>query len=467
MATEELEPVVTEEAGWPTPAGGKDSVPVPLPASPTHTAVRGRSWPAVPVVLLALVLVLLPLRELPAWTVAGALPFSVGVLDVALLALAGVCLPRLLRQARDGPSPLALTVPLVLLTLLGMALVAHPSWPGLLEVARIGAATVVALAVRESGSTRTIRVLLGSLVGGAVLQTVVVVGQLARGRPLGWTFLGEAQYPLYKVGLAVAPRGTFQHPYPLAGFVVLAMFTALTLGLRVPRPRLFLCALTIGAVPLGVTYSRSCVLAVVLGAASLAVGVRRHGRVLVLGLVAVAAGALVPALVLRAGWQSRLSSTSLTVSSGDADALSAGRLSAARASLRLTRSEPLLGVGPGRFQPGSQVALRAGSPGNEIVHNLPLFVAAEAGIPAGIVLTGILVAVGVRAFRSGPLARALYLALLPFVLLDRFTYDGPQGLVLTAVWLALVELVARTESVTADGAAPSSHAPSRARPGSR
>jgi hypothetical protein len=65
------------------------------------------------------------------------------------------------------------------------------------------------------------------------------------------------------------------------------------------------------------------------------------------------------------------------------------------------------------------------------------------------------------------LARALYLALLPFVLLDRFTYDGPQGLVLTAVWLALVELVARNESVTADGAAPSSHAPSGARPGSR
>jgi hypothetical protein len=49
------------------------------------------------------------------------------------------------------------------------------------------------------------------------------------------------------------------------------------------------------------------------------------------------------------------------------------------------------------------------------------------------------------AARAGPLTLAVYVSYLPFVLLDRFPYDGAQGLALTGVWFGAMGLLARLE----------------------
>ena len=73
----------------------------------------------------------------------------------------------------------------------------------------------------------------------------------------------------------------------------------------------------------------------------------------------------------------------------------------------------------------------------------PLLVAAEGGIPAGVLTTALLLAAGWRAYVGGRAGLALYGAYLPFVVLDHFPYSVPLGLIVTGIWLGVIELLAR------------------------
>jgi hypothetical protein len=104
-------------------------------------------------------------------------------------------------------------------------------------------------------------------------------------------------------------------------------------------------------------------------------------------------------------------------------------------------------VGPGRYV----IALREKyhrEPNPHVgvfkpVHNLPMLLAAEGGFPAGAATTVLLLVVGWQALRSGRQPLALYVAYLPFTLLDHFPYSFPQGLILTGLWLGGLDLLAR------------------------
>jgi hypothetical protein len=402
-------------------------------------------------------LLLLPLREVPAWKLGGAAGPRPNLFDVVLAATAAVCVPSVL--ARRRVAAITTIVPLVLVALLLVALVAHPSWSGAVEVARLAAAAVVALAIGTAPDPRaTLRIIAAVLLAGAAVQAVIAVGQRLYGAPLGLGFLGEASQALYPVGRSMAPRGTFQHQYPLAGFVILAAFTGVAVLISNGGSSAYLWWIAVAVVPVGMTYSRSAAAAVFLGIGSLALGMTvtagRRRAVLAGALVAVAAGSLVPALVWPAGWQARLASTEQALARRSPDDVSTSRLYLAGSAVRLIRSSPVIGIGPGRYSEASSWARRAAPRTGDLVHNLPLYVAVVSGAPAGLVVVALLVGTGVRAFRSGAAPRTLYVAFLPFVLLDRFPFDGPQGLVLTATWLGLTELLARRVGHT-KGAEPS------------
>ncbi len=107
----------------------------------------------------------------------------------------------------------------------------------------------------------------------------------------------------------------------------------------------------------------------------------------------------------------------------------------------------MFGVGPGRYvialteKYGQEPNPRVGF--FKPVHNLPLLAAAEGGVPAGLLMTALLLAAAWRAFAGGRAGLAIYAAYLPFVVLDHFPYSFPMGMILTGVWLGAIELLAR------------------------
>jgi hypothetical protein len=410
---------------------------------------RAHRRQALSVLSLVVLLLLLPLRHVPSWEVGGVDGPRANLFDAVLGVAAVLCLPAVL--ARRRISRLATVGVAALLALLVMALIVHPSRAGAVAVARVVAAAVVGLAIATAAESRDcLRILTGVLVAGAVAQALVAVAQLLHGGPVGLGFLGEAGVPLKSVGGSLGPRGTFQHAYPLAGFAVLAAFAGLAVSVVDGRRRGALAWVAVAAVPVGITYSRSALVAVALGVGSLCRGrtatTSRHRALLGAGALAVVAGALVPALVWPAGWQARLASTKDAVARGSADEVSSSRLYLAGSALRLIESSPMTGIGPGRYSPESVPVQQAASRQADQVHNLPLYVGVLSGAPAGLLVVALLMGTGIRAFRCGVVTRTLYLAYLPFVLLDRFPHDGPQGLALTATWLGLVSLLGRCVS---------------------
>jgi hypothetical protein len=61
---------------------------------------------------------------------------------------------------------------------------------------------------------------------------------------------------------------------------------------------------------------------------------------------------------------------------------------------------------------------------------------------AGVLVSALLIGAGWQGVRAGRLGLALWLVLIPFTLLDHFAYSFPQGLIITGVWLGVIELLA-------------------------
>jgi O-antigen ligase len=234
------------------------------------------------------------------------------------------------------------------------------------------------------------------------------------------------------------------HPYVFAGFALVAGFLFAAGYTKVPA-RILVAAAAVAIVPVGFTYSRAALLGFVVGLAVLASAVLvRDKRARFLPVVlALALGAAVPALIWSDGWVSR---TSQAVTAKNAGSLSTDRGWLIHEANGLIVDHPVFGVGPGRYV----VALKdkyGTEPNRSVgifkpVHNLPLLLTAEGGIPAGLFMTALLILAGLRALSSGRPAVALFLAYLPFTQLDHFAYSFPQGLVITALWLGGIEVLA-------------------------
>jgi hypothetical protein len=189
--------------------------------------------------------------------------------------------------------------------------------------------------------------------------------------------------------------------------------------------------LSIGIVPVGLTYSRTGAVGLLAVCAALAIGIRARPRAHVLAIALLLAGAGIPALTTLSGWTAR--AETLEVASAS---LSERGIFAAQ-GLALLAGAPVTGIGPGR----SVIALReaaAARPGSivlaEPVHNVPLLAAVEGGPLAGILATALLGCIAWRA-RARPAAIAVLVGFLPFVLLDHYPYTYAQGLVLFGIWL--------------------------------
>jgi hypothetical protein len=380
--------------------------------------------------LAVLVMLLLPLVGLPREDQRASLPAELSyfyIADVALISIALLCIPALIRSV-FRPRGLEGVLWSALFALLFVAFAINPSASGVDLVIRLVAGAALYLVVGDADPTwrRRIAVALGAT---AALQALVALLQVVTGAPLGLTALGEIDAPLRHLrhqGPALAV-GTMGHEYILAALAILTAVVLSGEALRSSRPAAWLVPAAIAISSIGLIYGRTVAISFALAWGSFGQAALRDPRYRPV-LVALLIGAGVTAVAFSSGW---------TNSFGRG--LATSRTGMALQAAAIVEEQPLFGVGPGNYLETlrSRPELHTTSAiGN--VHTVPALLAAEAGVPAGIVSAALLFLVGLRSLRAGPLARALFAGFFLWTILDVLPYVTPQGIVLGAVWLASI-----------------------------
>jgi hypothetical protein len=346
--------------------------------------------------------------------------------DLPLAALIGLSIPGLTGRLRRSGSVAWLALALV--GLVAIALAVHPAIQGVLILGRLVGALAIALGISDLREAKERRFLLVALALTAIAQTALSIVQLWRGDILAT----GPQDPL--IGPFTRPNGTLPFAYVLAGLALIGgAILAAQLLRRPTRGRwAWSAAAAIALVPAGITFSRAAAGGLALGAAVLVPGAihRRPGHAL--ALAAILAGSALPALATRDGWAARNADS-------PAGGSAVNRLATVTQALPLIAADPIVGVGPGR----TMVAIRDRAervPGSIVElnppHDVPIAIAVEAGVPAGVVALALLVALGLRARRRGTAALLAYSVLIPYLVIDNWPYTTGAGLVMLGLWAA-------------------------------
>lgn len=359
---------------------------------------------------------------------------SLFAFEIPALCLVAATAKGLIQRLRERlRSPLVLALIMILTSSLLSAL-AQPSLRTAHAVLRLLEALAIGYAVSSVARTAA-RQLVVPMAAMAVLQSSLAVVQVARGEVFGLYFIGE-QPPLLELGDLVSAKGTFSHPYLLAGWAAVGAAACLAMAARAcgPGPRVGAAVLvSVAAVPIGLTFSRMSLVGFALAVPVLAAAAKRSARIR-LPLLSLLLGFGVPALIAFEGWYAR---GEQSLSGGGADVVSSGRLRLLTQAAELVRDSPLFGVGPGEYAPALRDAYDITRPSEILpVHHVPALIAAETGVAAGVAS---LVLLGLLAWRSSrsSLAWTAFALYLPFVLLD-WPYGQPQGLPVLAAWVGLV-----------------------------
>lgn len=356
------------------------------------------------------------------------------------------------RRARHLSWPLSVwsRLWLVLTALLLVSAAIHPSWFTMIRLYRFAAAAGLGCWVFHALSRRD-TLLFMALATATLFQTYLAVGEHVLGRGLGYTFLGEEEHLSESVGVQYL-RGTFPLHHILAGFtltgigLLLQRFRAWTAA---PKRNWWLLALGLTTIPIGFAHSRMGLLGWTLVVVVLILGTIRSPARYAVILVPVFLGAATAGLLTGDAWSVRATET-LKGDSVDDDGVDVGgRLELARQALLVIRDHPITGTGMGRYV---TVAQQSQGPTVELAaHNVPLFVAAEHGIPAGAVVALLLTLAGWAALRHGPLAAAAFLGYLPFVMFDNAAYRDTQSIAIAAIWLGTVRAAGLARSASWNG----------------
>ncbi|MBV8980155.1 MAG: O-antigen ligase family protein [Acidimicrobiia bacterium] len=404
------------------------------------------------VLLLVLVIVLMPIpRILVQFTPGnGSYDFQAILFpsDLPLAILTLTMIPRALRRIRDGSFGILAWLALALTAWMTVAYVLHPSDRGVADLLRLLGLVATIVAFLDLKTTGERGIVLASMAGVAAFETVVSVIQIATRSSVGLGVLGESSDPLWSFGSTTAPQGTTVHPYVLAG-LALVFGVVLAIALTRGRNRALLLATAVAIVPVGYTYGRAALLGLAIALVCLGTGLFVDRRRYLPAILALCIGVAVPALIWNDGWRAR---TQQSVHATSASSLTTDRGWLIHEADGLIVDQPIVGVGPGRYvmalkdkfgkEPNKTVGVF------KPVHNLPLLAAAEGGVPAGLLMTALLLVAGWRGWVAGRTGLALWGVYMPFVLLDHFGYTYPMGLIITGVWLGVIELLARDRKLS-------------------
>jgi hypothetical protein len=398
-------------------------------------------------VLLALVLLLMPFPLVLVKFTSGNAGYDFQAIlfpsDLPLILLTTVMVPRVVARVRSHTLGLCAWVALALTAWMVVAFVFHPSQRGVADLVRLAGIVAIIVAIQELSTRLERTVVLGALGIVAVFETVVATVQLVTKAPAGLNALGELKDPFWKFGSEVASQGTMVHPYVLAALALVAgvVFAVVSVHRRSWRAAI---VAAVAVAPVGFTFSRAGLLGLAAALVCLGTGLLTADRSrYVPAIVGLCLAAALTAGVWNAGWINRASQS---VSAKSGSSLTTDRGWLMHEAKLLIGGHPVVGVGPGRYV----IALKEkyGHERNRSVsvfkpvHNLPLLLAAEGGLPAGVLMGLLLAGAGWQALRSGRLALALWTVYIPLTLLDHLGYTFPQGLIITGVWLGALQLLA-------------------------
>lgn len=367
-------------------------------------------------------------------------------LDIASAVLVLAALPILVRRLRERRVAAGAALWGAICLFLALSLAVHASAIGAQTLLRALAILATALVVREL-DTEQRHLVLGTLAVVVVAELALAVVQVATGGPTDVLGVAPGLSPIRAT--VMVGRGTFLSEYVYAGLGLVAAGLFVWQGLEARRglPWLALAAPAIAAV--GLSFSRGALAGYLAGCAALAVGARSSSRYR-WALAALLLGGLVPALALSDGWVRRAEES---VGGGISQQAVAERVVLDSQALVLIREHPLAGVGTGQYVAAARARF-PDEPATHAVHNVPLLLAAEAGIPAGLLALALGVVLAVRAVRSGPAAVALYLMLVPALLVDVYPYITAQGAVLTGLWIGGLDAAHEIRSRASTAAGP-------------
>lgn len=360
--------------------------------------------------------------------------------DVALLSLAVVSSGSMAAAVRAWRRHACALGGLVVGLAMVPGLVVNPSDRGLAALLRWGGAMALALSLGSpKGDGR--RLVVGGLAVVTLTHVAVAMAERFAGGPVGLTSLGEPS--AYEIGGRYASTGLTVHPYVLAAWCVVAG-TALIGLQRSSTRRLARIAGGVGVAAftgIGLTMSRAGILAGALALIALTVSARRPAtRAWRLTLLAAAAAMALGLLLNLSGWAARAGQSTSSV-----DAVTSGRSVLVDQATGLLGDDLVTGVGPGRYvlaliERPDLVALSDQTP--RPVHITPLLLVVEGGLVVVPALALLALAIAAACRRGGAPAVAVTLAMLPFLALDHLAWSYPQGIVLTGVWLGVLDLFA-------------------------
>ncbi|MHB8464579.1 MAG: O-antigen ligase family protein [Acidimicrobiales bacterium] len=359
--------------------------------------------------------------------------------DIGLLAVLVLCGPTIVAAIRHRTLGPAATGWLVLAGALAAALLWHPSGRGVIVVLQIAGAGALAATFGLTWRTQGRRALAATVCAVGLFETGLAVAQRVAGGRIGLPAALEAPVGLYRFGNATAPNGSFPHPYLLAAASLVCVLVAITMALdeAEPSPLRWALLAAVCAVPLGMTCSRGALLGAGLLAACLVLSVHRcrwsnHGLAV---LCVVALGVALPAALTTGGWLARAKSSTASVGTGRGGLTSH--------AITMLREHPAVGVGPGRYvfalEPRFGLSPVRDAQADQAVHDLPLLAGAEGGLVALGAAAGALGWTAWRARRTSVATLGVFLAFLPFCLLDQLAYVSAQGVVASGIWLGLVD----------------------------
>lgn len=365
--------------------------------------------------------------------------------DIALLTVGILGVPHAVARIRRRQIGWGVGVMLLLTAGAVVAALFTPSLRALAVILRLAASTVTSFVITDLTPEDRRRLVIVPLLATVGIQAALGITQVVNGGPVGLTTWGEreAEY-FYEYDGFVAAQGTTIHGYVLAGFSLLAATLGVGAAARIGASRAWLAGVAISAVPLGLTYSRMALVGIVLVVAVLTWGAVLSPLRYTVPAVVLIAAIVVPSIIALDGWTGR----ELDEDRQGIDRLTSGRMTLLREAATAIADHPLTGVGPGNYVVTIETEYDVDIP--KEVHSVPVLVAAENGLLWGVLVLVALGGLGLAALRAGPAATMLFVGFLPFWAFDKFPYSHPNGLVMTALWLAMLDALIE-EQPDADG----------------
>ncbi len=356
-----------------------------------------------------------------------------GPLDVISIMVAAAALPLVFRRDTYERYAIGLIGIIAFVVITAIAVAAEPSAEGVLRIVRLSGAAGVVVSVRWMSPSTYMAAVVWPLTASVLIQAPWALLQT-----FVWGNGHESAITARFDHAWTHGYGTMDGGYALAAFVVLAIAIILGSGAFRRLHPLMWVAVVVGSASIATSFGRQAVLAALAIAFFYGLGfIAKRRWEYVAGAVATVVPMTLGIWRTWVGWSVRASET--------AAGFQSGRESMLERAFTVIGRNPLTGVGPGRYPPYlAEIGLTPTDA--TIVHNVPVLITAEYGIPIGVLFTLWIGLVGLASVFTSFRAMAIFAVVAPYLLFDHPHVVYGYGVASMGVWLAALEFHRRNRT---------------------